>query len=697
MKKVVYFILVSLLAFTSCKKDASNPVNTDTVPSPPTLSTPKDTSSNIAVPVVLAWNESSGAKSYTLQVSSSSSFSSFVFNKSEITEMTQQIPDLNYLAVYYWRVSATNSAGTSDWSKVWSFTTTGEAAFVPQLSLPANGAIDQKLSPVLTWNNTSNANSYTLQISTNSSFTSFVLDEDSLTTTTKQINDLIGSTTYYWRVSAVNNFGTKGWSETWSFTTGVAPAPPVLLSPIDGSTDVSLSPTLTWNASTNATSYTLQVSTSSSFSSFVYNQSSTTTNKQITGLTNSTKYFWRVSTTNNFGTSNPSAVWSFTTGTPPEPPTLATPTDGATDISLSPTLTWNASGGATSYTLQVSTNNSFSSFLVNQSVTAVTKQITGLTLATKYYWRVSATGNFGTSNPSAFWSFTTGAVPLAPILLEPQHGSTELSLSPTLTWNSVSGATSYKLQVSKGSSFTNLLLVVFDSDIGNVNNKIITGLKGLTRYYWRLQALNNFGSSAFSNTFYFTTTGACPSVPSLTYEGKLYHTIQIGNQCWLKENLDVGTMISGKTDANQNATIEKYCYDDKLESCSSYGGLYQWNEAMVYNTVEGSQGICPSGWHIPTKTEFETLSATVNNDGNSLKAIGQGAGTNASGFSALLGGYRKVDGNFYSINDITSFWNSTVYDAINARNTSVYGSTLGVINFYDYDKKYGFNIRCLKN
>ncbi|OIO17594.1 MAG: hypothetical protein AUJ54_09625 [Ignavibacteria bacterium CG1_02_37_35] len=63
MKKLVYFLLGSLLMFTSCKKDASNPVNADTIPVPPTLASPTDTSSNIAVPVVLTWKESSGAKS----------------------------------------------------------------------------------------------------------------------------------------------------------------------------------------------------------------------------------------------------------------------------------------------------------------------------------------------------------------------------------------------------------------------------------------------------------------------------------------------------------------------------------------------------------------------------------------------------------------------------------------------------------
>ncbi|MDP2302849.1 MAG: hypothetical protein Q8N03_10555 [Ignavibacteria bacterium] len=409
MKNVIYFILVSLLAFTSCKKDASNPVNTDTIPSPPTLATPKDTSSNIAIPVVLNWNESSGAKNYTLQISASSSFSSFVFNKSDITTTTQQIPELNYLTVYYWRVNASNSVGTSDWSKVWSFTTTGDApAFVPQLSLPTNGAIEQNLSPVIVWDIISNASKYTLQISTNSSFTNFVFNADTLTATSKQITGLSGLTQYYWRVSATNNFGSMGWSETWTFTTGVTPIPPVLLSPTDGATDISLSPTLTWNESSGATSYILQVSTNNSFSSFVFSQNVTITNKQIAGLTNSTKYYWRVSTTNNYGTSTPSDVWSFTTGSPPDTPILLTPNDGATDVELLLTLTWNASSGATNYTLQVSKNSSFSNFVYNQSgLTNTSQQITGLIKISKYFWRVIAVNSFGKSVESEIWSFTT--------------------------------------------------------------------------------------------------------------------------------------------------------------------------------------------------------------------------------------------------------------------------------------------------
>src|ERR1035437_2147476 len=136
----------------------------------------------------------------------------------------------------------------------------------------------------------------------------------------------------------------------------------------------------------------------------------------------------------------------------------------------------------------------------------------------------------------------------------------------------------------------------------------------------------------------------CPGVQTVDYGGKTYNTVQIGSQCWLKENLDVGTMINSATAADSmrnNGIIEKYCFNDDPNNCTTYGGLYQWNEAMQYVTTPGSKGICPTGWHIPTSAEDSTLITTVSNDGNALKAVGQDStSTNTSGFSALLAGYR---------------------------------------------------------
>ncbi len=191
----------------------------------------------------------------------------------------------------------------------------------------------------------------------------------------------------------------------------------------------------------------------------------------------------------------------------------------------------------------------------------------------------------------------------------------------------------------------------------------------------------------------------CPGIPTVTYAGKTYNTVQIGPQCWLQENLDVGTMILGVDTMFNNNIIEKFCYNDEPANCNIYGGLYNWDEAMQYVTNEGAQGICPDGWHIPTLAEFQTLATTVNYDGNSLKAIGQGTGnghgTNTSGFSALLAGYRFGSGFFYYLGLYANFWSSSE-GAYYAYYLNLYfnGST---ITLYYYGKDFGLSVRCLKD
>ncbi|MFH0734556.1 MAG: FISUMP domain-containing protein [bacterium] len=189
---------------------------------------------------------------------------------------------------------------------------------------------------------------------------------------------------------------------------------------------------------------------------------------------------------------------------------------------------------------------------------------------------------------------------------------------------------------------------------------------------------------------------SCPDIQTIEYLGKTYHTVQIGNQCWLKENLNVGTKINSTDEQTNNNIIEKYCYNNNEANCDTNGGLYQWNEALNYTASGGNkQGICPTGWHIPTFTEFETLKAVVNNDGNKLirEDQGTGSGTNTSGFSGLFAGYRSNDGYFSFLGEGTYFWSSTENDAPHA-----YYLALGEsgVSLYDVDKEDGFSVRCLQ-
>jgi len=198
---------------------------------------------------------------------------------------------------------------------------------------------------------------------------------------------------------------------------------------------------------------------------------------------------------------------------------------------------------------------------------------------------------------------------------------------------------------------------------------------------------------------------SCPGTPTVIYAGKTYNTVQVGNQCWLKENIDIGTMINGNQDQINNNVIEKYCYQDDLSNCDKYGGLYTWNEAMKYATSGVKvEGICPNGWHLPTLDELKELQSAVNNDGNSLKEIGQGqgtgigAGTNTSGFSALLSGSRGFNSQSYYFSHLRVYiwlWSSTDYDATYT-NVLELGFSDSNILLYLNGKQAAFSVRCLK-
>jgi subtilisin family serine protease len=193
-----------------------------------------------------------------------------------------------------------------------------------------------------------------------------------------------------------------------------APSVPTLSSPTNGATNQSLTPTLTWLAATAATSYNLQVSTASNFSSPLINATGiTTTSRAISGLANSTTYYWRVSSTNTTSTSAWSAVRSFTTAAPlavPTAPTLRSPAANATNVSRTPALSWNAATRATTYEVQVSTDPSFNtsiafgrSGLTARNIT-VTPQLGSRVL---YYWRVRGANTTGPGTWSTVRSFTT--------------------------------------------------------------------------------------------------------------------------------------------------------------------------------------------------------------------------------------------------------------------------------------------------
>ncbi|MBS1495055.1 MAG: T9SS type A sorting domain-containing protein [Bacteroidetes bacterium] len=220
-------------------------------------------------------------------------------------------------------------------------------------------------------------------------------------------------------VSMVNT--TTGWvvgdnGVVLKTTTGglSAPTAPVLTTPANNSSNVSVTPTLGWNAVNGASSYKVQISTISNFG-VITDSATVFTNSYsvpVGKLQNASAYFWRVSASNAVGTSAFSTVFNFsTTVTPPPTPTLVSPSNGANGQSLTPTLTWQAIAGATAFHIQISTISNFAVITDSGSVSGATTQYTvpagklgnGLT----YFWRVSATNASGTGSFSSPWSFST--------------------------------------------------------------------------------------------------------------------------------------------------------------------------------------------------------------------------------------------------------------------------------------------------
>jgi len=174
--------------------------------------------------------------------------------------------------------------------------------------------------------------------------------------------------------------------------------------------------------------------------------------------------------------------------------------------------------------------------------------------------------------------------------------------------------------------------------------------------------------------------------------------LAVGNQVWAKYNLNIGTRIAGDTSQTNNSLVEKYCYEDNESNCTTYGALYQWNEAMQYTTTEGAQGICPAGSHIPSNNEWTTLTTFLGiaSAGTQLKPGG------TSGLNIPLGGQRYSDDEIWFIDeyfvDLSSFsylWSSSE-SSTNAWDRSMYSGNAVVANSI-VDKSYGFSVRCMGN
>jgi uncharacterized protein (TIGR02145 family) len=176
-------------------------------------------------------------------------------------------------------------------------------------------------------------------------------------------------------------------------------------------------------------------------------------------------------------------------------------------------------------------------------------------------------------------------------------------------------------------------------------------------------------------------------------DGKAYPTLQIGSQCWMAANLNYGTMILSSSHQRDNCISEKYCYKDLTANCQLGTAAYQWDELMRYDDTPGLQGLCPPGWHVPTKAEWNTLFANWWNNafaGAPLKYSGY------SGFDALLSGVRHQNVQWDYRDFATFFWSSTPYSTYKAWSHGMNDYDPSVAS-YPALRSNAFSVRCLKD
>jgi len=234
-----------------------------------------------------------------------------------------------------------------------------------------------------------------------------------------------------------------------------------------------------------------------------------------------------------------------------------------------------------------------------------------------------------------------------------------------------------------------------------------------TTYYWQIIVYDNNNNQTPSPLWSFSTGfNPCPGIETVEYEGQTYYTVQIGSQCWLQQNLNVGVRIDGSEEQSDNDIIEKYCYNDSESNCSTYGGLYQWNEMMKYNSGN-SQGICPEGWKVPSDADWCTLEQYVDptttdcfatgyrgtNGGLKLKAAGNNwnpPGTNEYGFTALASGVRTTTGYFQDFGVYSIFWSRTLSEDYHYWTRWLYQFEDRIYRAGEWWPS-GYSVRCIKD
>lgn len=475
-------------------------------------------------------------------------------------------------------------------------------------------------------------------------------------------------------------------------------------------------------------------------------------NSSMTGLTSGTIYYVRAYATNSAGTAY-GALRTFTTK-------ISVNTSPVNDITATTVVcggTVNSAGNA-EVTMRGVCWNTLPAPTLNGSHTVdgtgagvFTSNITGLTPGTTYYVRAYATNSVGTVYGDDIIFTTVDTTPTVTTKAISFLTDTSAFSGGNITFDGGAAVTVCGICWDTLPNPTVSGIHTTDSASMGIFTSSMMNLTPATTYYVRAYATNSVGTT-YGQEISFRTYSSCPGAVTVTdHEGNVYNTVQIGNQCWTRENMrcmtspSTGTMILEFPAGYYSYTGKKaYYVNGDSANTATYGLLYNWAAAIdTFNTAYGEtstiswdglsvtfsghrRGICPAGWHVPSNAEWTQLTTYVYNNGyqcsgcsgsnnvamvnciakalasqtgwvngSNTFAVGNDPSTNnATGFSALPAGF--YSGN-YTFGTNTHFWSATQRDLARScirflsRNDDYVSSTTAALKFY------GYSVRCVRD
>ena len=359
-----------------------------------------------------------------------------------------------------------------------------------------------------------------------------------------------------------------------------------------------------------------------------------------------------------------------------------------------------------------------------------TKNVSGLSSSTTYYMRAYAKNDKGVAYGSVKTFTTPNGLPTVTT-----NNVTNISSSSANCGGNVTSDGGYSITARGVCWSTSQNPTVSGSHTSNGTgtgsfSSYMSGLSAGTTYYVRAYATNSKGTS-YGAQKSFTTSINCPTTVS-DYDGNSYNVVKIGNQCWMKQNLRTTHYTDGTSIylgyGTSTTVAYRYCPNNSSSNVNTYGYLYNWAAVMhglgssLYNP-SGVQGLCPTGWHVPSDAEWtqltnyvegqsqylcngnsdyiaKALSSTYGWDSNSFSCTPGylQSGNNSTGFTALPSGVYQIfaDGPAYSsFGSIASFWSCTggSYGAW----TRDIISNASIVYRNDHYKSAAYSVRCVRD